>query len=177
MSEKKQRLVRQEAVKSAKYLKYDPEFVDGTGNPISLPDRDQAKIKEAREAAKAAGKDTFDLPVIERVTFAQVVIFLVNQVSDVVREKDQHVTLEDTMYALDVLRAFAHPTKDGYIEIPEKAYDWLISFTTVYGTKVFKGVVPALLMERFRDLYVTVAGDEEKSKNGASSIKALEKVR
>ncbi len=135
-----------------KKIKYDQEFKTAGGQPFSILDPDIRVQKEAQEKAEAANKEMYRMPTVE-CDFAQAMCWFVNNIPFEKNDKGEparKLTPEDTGNAYAVIKAFKG-IQNGYVEIEESVYKWLVELNKTDGCEAFK-VTQAVVAERLEDI-------------------------
>ena len=137
-----------------KSIKYIDEFRTAAGQPFPLLDPDVMVQKEARDAAKVKGQELFDQPLIMEPTFAEVMIWFVNNIPHDQGEdgkSPRKLTLEDNGNGYAVIKAFQHAS-NGTVILEDRVHKWLVGLNDIDGTIAFRGVTQAVVAERLDDL-------------------------
>jgi hypothetical protein len=141
-----------------KKIKYEKEFKAADGQPFTIFDPDVMAQRKARDEALARKDTQWQAPTID-CDFGQVIIWFMNHIpfSD---EKDKDgspapprkLTPEDAGNAYAVIKAF-RDTKNGYVELEDSVYTWLLDMVKLDGIEAFRPVATqAIVKERLEDL-------------------------
>lgn len=122
-----------------KYIKYNPEFQTGGGQPFMIIDPDVRVLREAREKAGKEGKERYEIPMIEG-NFAQVMIWFINNLPFTLDDNDKptrKLTIEDTANGYAAIKAFMNP-QHGFVELEDAVYRWLVEANKTDGPEAFR---------------------------------------
>ena len=163
-----------------KYIIYEPDIYDLMDNPISIPDPDMKKRKEAIALMVKEKRQSIEMPTIDDATYSQVMCHFLNGIpyGDPPKKDEPPLVAspEDVMNAARAIRGFRN-IKNGkgtgkFVVLEEEVYKWTVELVKEHSERVFNGAFPAILIERINDLYETkpdldgIANEEstEKSK-------------
>jgi len=152
-----------------KRINYTNDFKAADGQPFVIVDPDIMVQRKARQAAEAAKKESWPAPTID-CTFAQAIVWFMNHIpfSDEVGEDGKpkpprKLTPEDAGNAYAVIKAFQN-VKQGYVEMEDSVYTWLMDMVKLDGIEAFKPVATqAIVRERLEDIIKDEKKAPEKS--------------
>ena len=140
-----------------KTIKYVEEFRTAAGQPFPIQDPDVKVQKEARDKAHSQKKDSWDAPLLVEPTFAEVMVWFVNNIPHFLVDPDgkpleapRKITPDDTGNAYAVIQAF-QDNQNGQVVMEDGVYRWLVSLNETEGTIAFR-VTQAVVKRRLEDL-------------------------
>lgn len=162
-----------------KYIRYHPDFLGVEGFPIRIVDPDARKQRESLEEARAAqwplGANVYSKAMIEEATFAQVVMFLINDgYGHDIDDKGRPKRIEGAsgmVSAASVIRAFQYTLANqlDWVALEQTDYDWIVEWTDSQGPFALR-MDMALIKERLQDICRTPDGKEANPHDLLSSI-------
>ena len=152
-----------------KRIKYEKEFKAADGQPFVVIDPDIMAQRKAREKAERDKKEQWLAPTID-CDFAQAITWFINHIpfSDEIGEDGKpkpprKLTPEDAGNAYAVIKAFQN-VKQGYVEMEDSVYTWLMDMVKLDGIEAFKPVATqAIVRERLEDIIKDEKKAPEKS--------------
>jgi hypothetical protein len=153
-----------------KYLRYNEELLDASGQSVSIPANDvkeyNKEIKELRRQAREEARrtkedvnvilnrlDLPDRPIVEDATVAEAMIYYANNIPWERDEKGvpvESATMEDMKHGMAVCASYlsiqeAEGDKGLFVEIPDESLKWLKESLEKDGSRAFSGVIAGIL--------------------------------
>lgn len=171
-----------------KRFKYDPKFLAADEQPFTVLDPDVMVQRKAREEAiaeavkkgKTESEAAWQAPTID-CDFGQTMTWFMNHIpfsdevdADGKPKLPRKMTPEDAGHAYAVIKAFQVAEDDGYVELEDAVYSWLLETVKLDGVEAFKPIATlAIISERLTNMYAE--SDDEDEDAGSKQVKKSKK--
>src|SRR3990167_1075962 len=135
-------------------IKYQPEIQDPYGDPVFVPDPNPEVQQKARQAALAAGKETYEIPSV-KATFAGWVLHFLRGLPFDKNERGQPkapLSLEDVGHGFACVQAFrkAEADKAEHVRLTPEDAKWLEGKVETEGVVAYR-IGAKVLLSRLAD--------------------------